>query len=317
MIRVSYTLRDLDGSVDNAIQPVALQFRVGSTGPFTNVPAGFVPDATTGPSLAVPRDAGQRRAAGGGRGSGASCRSASSPPTRSATTSGWAIDDITVTAGGGPPQPSLSVRDVSVTEGDTGVVNAHVLVRLTSPAGPGGVTFDVATADGTAFAATSDYVPVAGSLTIAEGTSETAVDVSVVGDTFIEPNETFAVVVGNVAGAVVADDTGVVTIVNDDVQLTTIHEIQGAGATSPLAGATVSTRGVVTALKSNGFFLQTPDADADTDPQTSEGIIVFTGSTLPAGRGRGGAAAGHGDGAGVRAGRGPGAAADHRAGRRR
>ena len=52
-IRVSYTLRDIDGSADNAVQPVALQYRVGSTGNFTNVPAGFVADATTGPSLAV------------------------------------------------------------------------------------------------------------------------------------------------------------------------------------------------------------------------------------------------------------------------
>ena len=52
-IRVSYTLRDLDGSIDDAVMPVALQFRVGSTGPFTNVPAAFVADATTGPSLAT------------------------------------------------------------------------------------------------------------------------------------------------------------------------------------------------------------------------------------------------------------------------
>jgi hypothetical protein len=35
------------------VQPVALQFRVGNTGNFTNVPAGFVADATTGPSLAT------------------------------------------------------------------------------------------------------------------------------------------------------------------------------------------------------------------------------------------------------------------------
>ena len=70
-IRVGYTLRDLDGSADNAVQPVALQYRVGSTGPFTNVPAGFVADATTGPSLAGARDAGQRRPAGGGRRSAA------------------------------------------------------------------------------------------------------------------------------------------------------------------------------------------------------------------------------------------------------
>ena len=90
-----------------------------------------------------------------------------------------------MTAGGGPAQPSLSVTDVSVTEGDAGVATAHVVVRLTSPAGPGGVTFDVATADGTALAANSDYVPLAlAAQAIAEGATEAAIDVSVVGDMF-------------------------------------------------------------------------------------------------------------------------------------
>jgi len=52
-ILVTYNLRDLDGSTDNAIQPVALQYRVGSSGPFINVPLAFASDATTGPSLAT------------------------------------------------------------------------------------------------------------------------------------------------------------------------------------------------------------------------------------------------------------------------
>ncbi|HLB45787.1 MAG TPA: Ig-like domain-containing protein, partial [Anaerolineales bacterium] len=52
-INVSYNLRDLDGSIDNAVQQVALQYRIGDTGNFTNVPAGYVADATTGPSLAT------------------------------------------------------------------------------------------------------------------------------------------------------------------------------------------------------------------------------------------------------------------------
>ncbi|CAG0931297.1 hypothetical protein TFLX_02077 [Thermoflexales bacterium] len=52
-IRVRYTLRDIDGSADNAIQPIALQYRVGAFGDFTNVPAAFVADATTGPNLAT------------------------------------------------------------------------------------------------------------------------------------------------------------------------------------------------------------------------------------------------------------------------
>jgi hypothetical protein len=52
-VNVQYNLRDLDGSADNAIQAVALQYRIGSVGNFTNIPAGFVADATTGPSLAT------------------------------------------------------------------------------------------------------------------------------------------------------------------------------------------------------------------------------------------------------------------------
>ncbi len=52
-IPMSYVLRDLDDSVDNVIQPVALQYRLGSTGVFTNIPAAFVADASSGPSLAT------------------------------------------------------------------------------------------------------------------------------------------------------------------------------------------------------------------------------------------------------------------------
>lgn len=52
-INVAYNLRDLDASVDNSIQPYALQYRVGNTGNYINLPAGFVADATTGPSQAT------------------------------------------------------------------------------------------------------------------------------------------------------------------------------------------------------------------------------------------------------------------------
>lgn len=52
-ITVAYNLRDLDASTDNSVQQLALQYRVGNTGNFTNVAAGYVADATTGPSLAT------------------------------------------------------------------------------------------------------------------------------------------------------------------------------------------------------------------------------------------------------------------------
>ncbi len=58
-----------------------------------------------------------------------------------------------------------------------------------------------------------------------------------------------------------------------------IHDIQGAGSLSPYAGQTVKTTpSIVTALKSNGFFLQVPDGLQDADPATSEAVFVFTSS---------------------------------------
>jgi uncharacterized protein len=75
--------------------------------------------------------------------------------------------------------------------------------------------------------------------------------------------------------------SGAATIRVDIQQpLLAIHAIQGAGLTSTHSGDLVSTRGVVAALRGNGFFIQTPDADVDADDQTSEGIFVFT-STAP------------------------------------
>ena len=52
-IQVAYNLRDIDGSANHANQSVALQYRVGSSVNFINVPAGYVADASTGPSLAT------------------------------------------------------------------------------------------------------------------------------------------------------------------------------------------------------------------------------------------------------------------------
>ncbi|CAN7268598.1 ExeM/NucH family extracellular endonuclease [Rhizobacter sp. LjRoot28] len=55
-----------------------------------------------------------------------------------------------------------------------------------------------------------------------------------------------------------------------------IPAIQGRGATSPRAGETLTTQGVVTRLVNNGFFLQDPVGDGD--PLTSDGILVYTGA---------------------------------------
>jgi uncharacterized protein len=64
-----------------------------------------------------------------------------------------------------------------------------------------------------------------------------------------------------------------------------IWAIQGSGLVSPYVGQVVTTNAnIVTALAfsntgvANGFFIQTPDARADADVGTSNGILVYTGS---------------------------------------
>ncbi|MCW2038080.1 uncharacterized protein with beta-barrel porin domain [Xanthomonas arboricola] len=125
-------------------------------------------------------------------------------------------DTITVNITITPSQPTLSINDVSVNEGNAGTSNATFTVSLSQPAGAGGVSFDIATADGSATAGV-DYV--ASSLTgqtIPAGSSSATFTVLVNGDTLSEPNETFFVNVSNVSGAGVSDAQGQGTIVNDD-----------------------------------------------------------------------------------------------------
>ncbi len=104
-VNVAYNVRDIDGSTDNAIQQVALQYRVGSTGDFTNLPAGYIADATTGPgeatmvtpiSVTLPAAANNQPLV-----------QVRVITTNAVGSDEWVgIDDINITAGGGGPTPT-------------------------------------------------------------------------------------------------------------------------------------------------------------------------------------------------------------------
>ncbi|HPG94670.1 MAG TPA: Calx-beta domain-containing protein, partial [Dokdonella sp.] len=174
--------------------------------------------------------------------------------------------------------PNLTINDVSLNEGNAGTTNFTFTVSLSAPAPAGGVTFDIATANGTAVAP-GDYT--ANSLTgqtIPAGSSTYSFSVLVNGDATPEPGETFFVNISNVTNAITTDGQGLGTIVNDDLNF--IHDVQGNGASTPIPGSSVSVEGVVVgayqgANRLSGFFLQEEDADADADPATSEGLFVF------------------------------------------
>lgn len=111
--------------------------------------------------------------------------------------------------------PSVSINDVSVAEGNAGTTAATFTVSLSQPTSET-ISVAYATADGTA-TASSDYTAASGTVTFAPGVTSQSVAVQVVGDTVVEPDETFYVNLGAVTGnATVADGQGLGTIVNDD-----------------------------------------------------------------------------------------------------
>lgn len=185
---------------------------------------------------------------------------------------------------GGGGSPALSIGDVTLAEGDAGTSTATFTVSLNFPAGAGGVSFDIATSDGSATTADGDYVANAVlAQSIAEGSANATFTVTINGDAQVESTESFTVNVSNVTGATLADGQALGTLQNDDFVIVPVHAIQGNDDVSPYAvNSIVATEGIVTARTSNGFFLQTPDAEADMDAGSSEGVFVFTSAAPPA-----------------------------------
>jgi glucose/arabinose dehydrogenase len=111
-------------------------------------------------------------------------------------------------------EPTLTINDVSLVEGNTGTRNATFTVSL-SNASFQTITVNYATANNTAIANT-DYLAASGTITFTPGQTSQPLNVIVNGDTALEPNETFNVNLSGATNATIADNQGVGTIVNDD-----------------------------------------------------------------------------------------------------
>jgi hypothetical protein len=112
--------------------------------------------------------------------------------------------------------PTLSINDVSVTEGNSGTTTATFTVTL-APVNPTQtVTVNYATGDATATTANSDYVGASGSLTFSPSVATQTISVTINGDTTNESDETFLVNLSGATNAVIGDSQGLGTILNDD-----------------------------------------------------------------------------------------------------
>ena len=181
--------------------------------------------------------------------------------------------------------PSLTINDVSLNEGDSGATTFTFTVSLSQPAPTGGVTFNIATQDGTATTANNDYVARGlSNQTIPAGQSIYTFDVAVNGDPDIEPNESFSVNVTNVSGASVADAQGLGTIVNDDSPSLSITDVT---ANEGNAGATIFTFTVSSPLAAQAGGITFDIETADGTATTAAGDYIgrnLTSQSIPAGQ---------------------------------
>src|SRR5689334_1257311 len=113
--------------------------------------------------------------------------------------------------------PTISINDVSVTEGNSGTKAATFTLTLSGPSVEA-IAIRIITAPGTA-TASSDYNPINVVVTFSPGTVTRTVDVSIIGDTNLESNETFFVDLSEPFGTTIADAEGVGTILDDDTRL--------------------------------------------------------------------------------------------------
>ena len=111
--------------------------------------------------------------------------------------------------------PSLSIGDATLAEGDSGTKDAIFTVTLSAAAGR--VVTVAYTAVSRSATAPADYVPASGTLVFAPGEPlAKTISVSVRGDTLVEADEVFYLVLRYPNGATIADGQGLGRIVNDD-----------------------------------------------------------------------------------------------------
>ncbi len=110
--------------------------------------------------------------------------------------------------------PKVSIADLAVTEGNG--EHSHFMFTATlDKASATTVSVGYATSNGTATAGV-DYTAESGTITFAPGVTTQTVHVGVIGDTAVEPNETFTVTLSAPSGVTIAKATAIGTITNDD-----------------------------------------------------------------------------------------------------
>lgn len=171
----------------------------------------------------------------------------------------------------------FTVENLGTSEGNSGTKEFVFTVSRFLPE-ENEATVVYATEDGTATAASGDYVPQSGTLTFAVGETQKFITITVNGDTTDEENETFFIRLSDPTNANVSQSPGVGTIVNDDGPvISSISDASGnegqnltfVVTLSAVSGKTVTVP-FQTAASSSGNI-----ATAGLDYTTASGVVTF------------------------------------------
>jgi hypothetical protein len=172
--------------------------------------------------------------------------------------------------------PAMTIGDVTTAEGNTGTHLAVATVKL-SAASTQTVTAHWATSDGTATAGL-DYTARAGTVTFLAGRTTAAVAVTIIGNTLSQTNRTFVMTLSAPTNAVITDDQGIGTIVDDDpLSSLAITDTSVAQST----GSTVTAQLTVSLTPASGQVITVPYSTVDgtavapKDYQAASGVLTF------------------------------------------
>ncbi|MEH1898974.1 MAG: Calx-beta domain-containing protein [Nostoc sp.] len=177
-------------------------------------------------------------------------------------------------------QPTISISDVSLTEGNTGTTtNANFTISLSNVSSQQ-VTVNYNTSDGTAQVADSDYNSALGTITFNPGETSKTLSIGVIGDNKFETNEVFAVNLLGATNATITDSLGVATIINDDsrptISISDVSVTEGNTGTTTNANFTISLSNASSEQVTVNYNTSDGTAQvADSDYNSASGTIIF------------------------------------------